>query len=68
MVKLVAMGKLLLLAAAIALTTLTLIPSGSVSAQNEGSCKDDCGCIGGNENCCSLPSGALCYSRSEGGL
>jgi hypothetical protein len=68
MSKLASVGRLLLLALALAFTFMTFAPGGGAAAAGAAGdisivvsrCHDDCGCRNGSESCCVLQSGAVC--------
>jgi hypothetical protein len=65
MSKLASVGRLLLLALAVAFTVMTFAPLGGAATAIVFSCKDDCGCRNGSESCCIAPSGAVCLDRGS---
>lgn len=61
MTRLASHCRLLLLIGALTFTGLTLLPSGTASANDPGgNCAADCGCTSGLSGCCLLPNGAEC--------
>lgn len=61
MTKLALLCRLLLLIGALTFTALTLLPSGTASANDPGGdCAADCHCTPGLNGCCLLPNGAEC--------
>jgi hypothetical protein len=62
MTRLGSLLRLSLLIAAVVLTGLPFLPTGSASANapGGGSCANDCGCSAGLSGCCLLPNGAEC--------